>query len=175
MPISKPHVSTIFPSLISAWFTYFIHEVFHWLGYTYFKIKTLFKLNTIELLDQSQFISDSKLLIIQGAGVFITFFQALCCYLFLRKTKNIWLNALLISAFELRFLAGILNFLNPSDEGKMSLILNLPKHTISVIVISVMGGFIYQIIITNKPPKKEFLSTLLFVFISLYIFSLISI
>ncbi len=175
MKTTKPLFLQFFISTVSAWLTYLAHEFFHWLAYTFFEIKTSFELNTIKVQDHSEIIPDSKLLIIYGSGVVFTFSQSLYCYLRLKKKESIWLTALLISAFELRLLAAILNFISPSDEGKISLILGVNQHTFSFLLLGGMGWFIYKLINGKKHTTKELTLIFLVVFISIYVFSRVKI
>ena len=174
----SPTKSNIYLTLISfssAWITYFAHEVFHWSAYSLLKVKTHFKLNTIELLDNNLLIPDSKQIIIYGSGIDFTFFQAFLCFYVLKRKQIFWLFALLIAAFELRLLAAILNFSKPSDEGKISLLLGLPLHTLSVVVVGGMGYFFFKTATTKKFVVKETFLSAVVVFIAIYLFSLIQI
>ncbi len=173
---SKIKIPTlILISFSAGWITYFLHEVFHWFAYSFLNIETSFRVNTIELFQKEQFISDHKILMIYGSGVCFTFLQTVCCYILLKKNKFFWLYIFLIAAFELRFIAAILNFFSPSDEGKISLILGLPLHSVSLIVVGGIGWLVYKSRKNITFSKKQILIVLGAVFVSIYMFSLINI
>lgn len=167
--------SLIIVSFCSGWITYLTHEFFHWLAYISYGIETTFKLNTIELVDPNQQPADSTLLVIYSSGVGFIILQAFVCYTLLKGTKNIWLFTLLLAAFLFRFLAAILNFSTPTDEGKISLLLGLPLHTFSAIVVGINSWFFYKYLSIKTISGKEIIISVAVVFASIYLFSLITI
>ena len=123
-------------------FTWVIHEFGHWLTYTYFGYDYMMTLNKVSFLEGEKPTVIHQI-IAGSAGPLITILQAVVVYLLLKfKEWNKNLYPFLFTAFYMRLLAGIMNFINPNDEGAISLHFGIGLFTISIIV----SGFLFYMV-----------------------------
>jgi hypothetical protein len=85
-------------------------------------------------------------MISSATGPIVTIIQAVIAFSFLKyKNWNIYLYPFLLTAFYMRLLAGILNFINANDEGRISEYLGIGLFTLSIIVSSFLFYLVYKI------------------------------
>ncbi|MGO1585797.1 MAG: hypothetical protein ACTHXJ_07485, partial [Mesonia sp.] len=56
-----------------------------------------------------------------------------------------WLFPFLFVPFYMRFLAGVMNFINPNDEGRIGVELGIGKFSLSIIICLGLGILVYRI------------------------------
>jgi len=94
-------------------------------------------------------------MIASATGPLITMLQALIVYNVLKFKKwNIYLYPFLLAPFYMRFLAGLFNFINPNDEGRISEYLGLGLFTLSIIVSSFLFYLVYKVAKQYHVPAK---------------------
>jgi hypothetical protein len=63
----------------------------------------------------------------------------------------------------MRFLAGAMNFINPNDEGRISLELGLGKFTLSIVIVGILFYLTYTISKTRAFKTKLIAATTLLI------------
>ncbi len=130
---------------IVVFVTWIIHEFAHWATGELLGHDTTMRLNgthTVygdhETRWHSTFIS--------AAGPIITILQGILAFLFLkRKGWNSVAYALLFMAFYMRFLAGIVSYIRPNDEARISEFLGLGTYTLPLVVSAFLFFLVYRI------------------------------
>lgn len=148
-------------------FTWLIHEFTHWLTSEALGYDAIMTLNTVSpLAGQEQ--TELHKIYISATGPLITIIQALVVFIFLLKTS--WhklVYPLLFTPLYMRIMAGLFNFINPNDEGRISSFLGLGLFTLSIIVSSVLFYMVYK---TSKRYELNWkfntLTMLLIMFVS---------
>lgn len=163
----KITIKYIIIGILVVLFTWVLHEFAHWLTYTSFGYDYMMTLNKVSYLKGNK-PSNSHQIIAGAAGPIITIIQALLAFLFLKFKnwkKNIYL--FLFTAFYMRFLAGILNFINPNDEGAISIHFGIGLYTISIIVSGLLFYMVYKTSRKHKLKWKfQFWTTIIVMFVS---------
>jgi len=139
--------------VIAVFFTWILHEFTHWITYQILGYEALMRLNKVSLINESP--TTAHAMIASASGPIITLFQAVIVYIFLKyKRWSIYLYPLLLTAFYMRFLAGLFNYINPNDEGRISEYLGIGLYSLSIIVSSFLFYLVYDISKKNKLPVK---------------------
>ncbi|VAW31659.1 hypothetical protein MNBD_CHLOROFLEXI01-4491 [hydrothermal vent metagenome] len=90
--------------------------------------------------------TDWHKIIISAAGPIVTILQALIVFLFLKSRDwNKFLYPFLFTAFYMRLLAGLMNFINPNDEGRIGIFLEIGIFTLPIIVSGLLFIMVYRI------------------------------
>ena len=135
-------------SIIIVIFTWIIHELTHWITSEYLGYESLMRLNSVSLANEQEQTEWHKIYI-SASGPIITIFQAIIAFFILKKKGwNKYIYPILFVPFYMRLLAGIMNFINPNDEGRISEFLGIGLYTISIII----SGFLFFLIF--KISKK---------------------
>lgn len=143
--INVQYITTIVGSVL---FTWLLHEFVHWftaeiLGYT-----AVMQLNGTAIAS-SQNVSELDQAIVSISAPLITVFQALVAFFCLKKQGwNQYLYPFLLVPFYMRLLAGLMNAINPNDEGRVGEFLGIGLYTIPVVV----GAFLFFLV--YKTSKK---------------------
>lgn len=142
LKISLKYISIVVVAVI---FTWLLHEFGHWSVYTFLGYDYMMTLNKVSLIG-----SEKPTLIHQiiagSAGPLITILQAVFVYLYLQlKQWNKHLYPFLFIPLYMRLLAGGLNFINPNDEGAISMYFGLGLFTISIFVSVFLFYMVFQI------------------------------
>jgi len=145
MTQTKITIKYILAIVVAVLFTWIIHELAHWITYKFLGYESLMTLNSVSVVNnQNPTISHS--IMISITGPLITIFQAVVVYSLLKFKKwNSYLYPFLLTPFYMRFLAGLINFINPNDEGRISEYLGIGLFTISIIVSSFLFFLVYNI------------------------------
>jgi len=138
----------ILAGLFAVIFTWIIHEFTHWLTSESLGYESIMRLNSVSEADGQERTEWHKIYI-SASGPIITIFQAIMAFLIL-KTKgwDKYIYPILLVPLYMRSLAGIMNFINPNDEGRISEFLGIGLFTISIIV----SGFLFFLVF--KISKK---------------------
>ncbi|MEO9887797.1 MAG: hypothetical protein ABJR05_17360 [Balneola sp.] len=134
-----------FVVIASVVFTWLIHEFTHWLTSELLGYETVMRLNSAFSVKGQNPIELHRV-IISISGPILTIAQGLIAFLVLKSRS--WkksLYPLLFTAFYMRFLAGIMNFINVNDEGRVSEYLGIGTFTLSIIVIALLFYLVYLI------------------------------
>jgi len=133
--------------LITTILTWIFHEFAHWSTSELFGYKTIMQINGTSTLEGEK-PTDLQSTIISISGPIITIFQAIIAFFLLKRNWNIFIYPTLFIAFYMRFLAGLMNFIMPNDEGRVSEYLGIGTFTLSIIVS------VFLFFLTYKISKK---------------------
>ena len=135
----------ILTATVAVLFTWIIHEFAHWSTSEMFGYETVMKLNGTYAVDGEQEIPWHSA-IISASGPIITILQGLIIFLLLRSGNwNKYLYPFLFVAFYMRFLAGLMNFINLNDEGRIGVFLEIGTFTLPIIVSGLLFIMVYKI------------------------------
>lgn len=119
--------------LVAVIFTWLIHEFAHWATSELLGYKATMSLNGSGL-ESGGYHKDWHRILTSGVGPFITLLQATGAFIFLKSGK--WIKSLypfLFTAFYMRLLAGLMNFINLNDEGRISSYFGIGTFTLPLI------------------------------------------
>src|SRR5690606_23454840 len=120
--------------IIVVIFTWTFHEFAHWLTSELLRYDTAMYLNATSTLGDNK-PNDLHRVIISATGPAVTLLQGWIVFLLLKNKK--WYKygyLLLFTACYMRFLAGLMNGINPNDEGRISAYLGWGTFTLPIIV-----------------------------------------
>lgn len=143
-------------------FTWFIHEFAHWLTFELLGYEAVMTINITSPLN-AESISDWHRIFISSSGPIVTIIQGIIAFILLKDYWKKLYYALLFTAFYMRFLAGIMNFINPNDEGRISAFLGIGTFTLPVLVSAFLFFLLYTISKKYELKWKFQLGTTLFV------------
>jgi hypothetical protein len=123
---------SFFPLLVLVFFvTNLVHESFHWLMGAALGFDMRFGLNTVRYLSPTE---PWQRALADAAGPFVTVLQAVIAYALLLRSAAPAAFAFLYAATFMRVVAGLVSFLLPNDEARVSLFLGMGKWTLPVLV-----------------------------------------
>ncbi len=126
-------------------FTWMLHEFTHWITSELLGYKAIMRLNSVSGIE-GQNPTAWHQVYISAAGPLITIIQAITVfYLLQSRFWNKYLYTLLFTAFYMRLLAGLMNFINPNDEGRIGLFLEIGIFTLPLIVSGLLFYLVYTI------------------------------
>jgi len=135
----------ILAGIVAVIFTWIIHEFTHWFTSELFGYETIMRLNGTSPVEGENPTELQKAIISISAPI-ITILQALVVFIILKtRDWNKYLYPFLFTAFYMRFLAGIMNFINVNDEGRVSQYLGIGTFTLSIIVSGLLFYMVYKI------------------------------
>ena len=131
--------------LVATIFTWLIHEFTHWFTSELFGYETIMQLNGTSLVEGENPTELQKAIISISAPI-VTILQAIIVFIILKtRDWNTYLYPFLFTAFYMRFLAGLMNFINVNDEGRVSQYLGVGTFTLSIIVSGLLFYMVYKI------------------------------
>ncbi|MFV1884767.1 MAG: hypothetical protein ACMZ7B_09785 [Balneola sp.] len=126
-------------------FTWLIHEFTHWLTSELLGFEAVMRLNSVYSV-KGQNPTELHRAIISISGPIITILQGLIAFLVLKSRDwNKYLYPLLFTAFYMRLLAGIMNFINVNDEGRVGEYLGIGIVSLPIIVSGLLFYLVYRI------------------------------
>jgi len=148
---------------VAVLFTWIIHEYTHWLTSELLGYDSIMRINGVSPIP-GQNPTDWHKIYISASGPLITILQGLFVFSFLKnKNWNKYLYPLLVTAFYMRFLAGLMNFILPNDEGRIGVFLGIGPFSLSILISSILFFMIYKISKMHKLHWKFQLATVLLV------------
>lgn len=136
----------ILATLGAVIFTWVLHEFIHWTTSELLGYESILRLNSVSPVGGQKQMNEWHRIYISASGPLITIFQAVITFQFLlRKGWSKILYPFFFTPFYMRSIAGIMNFVNPNDEGKISEFLGLGLFTLSIIVSSLLFFLVYKI------------------------------
>ncbi len=146
----------------AVFFTWVVHEFAHWLTANLLGYESIMQLNGTFYADGEKPTEWHKILV-SASGPIMTILQGLVIFLLLKYREwNKYLYPLLFTAFYMRFLAGLINFINLNDEGRISEFLGIGTFTLSIIVSGLLFYMVFKISRKyNLNLKFQVLTTLL--------------
>ncbi|MBU2975547.1 hypothetical protein [Zobellia sp. B3R18] len=131
--------------ILTVFFTWIIHEFVHWATSQLLGYESIMRINGVSPADGEN-PSNLDKIIISASGPIVTILQGLIVFILLEfRNWNKYLYLFLFTAFYMRFLAGLMNFLNPNDEGRISSFLGIGTFTLPIIVSGLLFLMVYKI------------------------------
>ncbi len=145
--INGNYIGAVFIAVACTWL---LHEFTHWITSELLGYDTIMRLNSTSTT-KGQNPSDVHKVIISISAPVITVLQGSLVFLVLKRNGwNKYLYPLLFSAFYMRFLAGLMNFINVNDEGRVGQFLGIGTFTLSILVSGLLFYLVYEISRKNK-------------------------
>lgn len=145
--------------------TWLIHEFAHWLTSELYGYDTIMRLNGTSP-ESGENWTNKHHIIISALGPIVTILQGLIIFIFLKSRNwNKYLYPFLFTAFYMRFLAGLMNFINLNDEGRISAFFGIGTFTLPIMVSGLLFFLIYKTSKRNNLNWKFQLMTTLVVMI----------
>jgi len=124
--------ASFFPWLILVFFiTNLVHEGCHWLMGAALGFEMRFGLNTVSYLSPSE---PWQRALADIAGPIVTIAQGVIAYIVVMRGASHKVFAFLYAAFFMRLVAGLVSFMHPNDEARVSMFLGIGKWTLPVLV-----------------------------------------
>jgi len=162
----KISLKYVFVIIITVIFTWIIHEFTHWLTARLLGYESSMTLNGMFYAEDEN-PTEWHRIIVSASGPFVTILQGLIAFLFLKfRGWNKYFYPLLFIAFYMRFLAGLVNFINLNDEGRISEYFGIGTFTIPIIVSGILFYMVYKVSYKYKLNWKFQLATTLIVMIA---------
>jgi hypothetical protein len=122
---------------LAVFLTSLLHELAHWTTGELLGNRMAMNLNAAYPVS-GVYLKPWHAHIVTAAGPIFTVLQGFFVYLLTQKYKNKFLYLFLFTPFIMRTLALFMNFLNPNDEGRISLALGLGLLTVPILVCSIL-------------------------------------
>ena len=147
-------------------FTWILHEFAHWLTSELLGYETIMRLNGTSI-ENGENPTIWHQTIVSAFGPIITIIQATIIFLILKsRSWNKYLYPLLFTAFYMRLLAGLMNIVNPNDEGRISVYLEIGIFTLPIIVSGTLFFMVYSVSKKHNLSWKFQLATTITVMIA---------
>ncbi|HVG12638.1 MAG TPA: hypothetical protein VM843_06510 [Flavisolibacter sp.] len=139
---SKITFQYVLISAAAVFITWILHEGAHWamgeaLGYN-----MTMNLNSVSLANGAYRNNDEH--IVSAAGPMVTIIQAIVVFLKMQRASRLSWYPFLFVPLYMRILAGLLNFINLNDEGRISKAFGLGTFTLSIIVCGFLFYLVYN-------------------------------
>ncbi|VXB63013.1 conserved membrane hypothetical protein [Massilia sp. 9I] len=136
--------SFFFWLVVVFFITNLLHEGAHWLMGTAFGFDMQYGLNIVRYLSPAE---PWQRMMCDAAGPVLTILQALVAYALVQRKASTIAFAFLYTAMFSRLTAGLVSFLHPNDEARVSMYFGLGKWTLPVLVA---GGLIVLVVKASK-------------------------
>ncbi len=137
MKILNQNLQYVLAAALAVFLTSLFHELAHWVTGELLGNRMGMNLNAAYPVNGG-YLQPWHAHIVTAAGPLFTVLQGFLVYLLMRKYKNKILYLFLLSPLIMRVLAMFMNFLNPNDEGRISLALGLGLFTVPIVVCSIL-------------------------------------
>lgn len=139
----KINLKYIFIIFIAVFASTIFHELAHWFVGEILGNKMTATLNGTKPIS-GELMHEWNRNYITLAGPLFTVLQAILFYFLIIKYKKIKLYPFILFPFVMRLFAGLANFLNPNDEGRLGLSLGIGLFIISIFVCSFLLFLAYK-------------------------------
>jgi hypothetical protein len=129
---------------LAVFLTSLFHELAHWATGELLGNRMAMNLNAAYPVS-GNYLQPWNAHIVTAAGPLFTVLQGFVVYLLTQKYKNKFLYLFLFTPLMMRTLALFMNFLNPNDEGRISLALGLGLFTVPIVVCSILFVMTWRI------------------------------
>ncbi|XLS28079.1 hypothetical protein ACJD0Z_12815 [Flavobacteriaceae bacterium M23B6Z8] len=144
MTDQKITIDYLLATVLAVIFTWVLHEFTHWITAESLGYESIMRMNAVFPME-GQDPTDWHKIYISASGPIITILQAILVFFLLSKRWNRLLYPFLFVPLYMRALAGLMNFINPNDEGRISQFLGLGLFTLSILVSAILFYFVYKI------------------------------
>jgi hypothetical protein len=146
----------ILVALMAVLITWVIHELAHWCTGELLGNQMVMTLNTA-YPKAGKYSEEWHSTIISAAGPAITLIQALGFYFLLKRSSSNLLFPFLLTCLYMRSLAGVMNFINLNDEGRISKDLGLGSFVLPFLVFGILFYLVYSTT-TTKEYRANFIA-----------------
>jgi hypothetical protein len=161
MKDQKITIYYILAGMIAVILTWIIHEFSHWLTSELLGYETIMRLNGTSAVGGED-PTELHYAIISASAPLITILQGLVIFMILKsRSWNKYLYPFLFTAFYMRLLAGLMNFIKLNDEGRVSQYLGIGNFTLSIIISGILFFMVYRIARKHKLKWKLQLFTII--------------
>jgi hypothetical protein len=134
---------TLFTAL-AVFFTFLIHEFAHWGMGELLGNQMTMTLNSANSVTNT-YLKEWHTNVVSAAGPLITLLQAVLFYFLNAHNRMERWYPFLVTPFIMRSLAGMVNIVNPNDEGRIGLSLGIGLYTISILLSSSLFYLVHRI------------------------------
>jgi hypothetical protein len=152
----------VLATLVAVIFTWILHEFSHWTAGELLGNDMVMTLNGC-YPKSGQYLENRHATIVSAAGPIVTLIQAIVFYFLLKVKSEKLLFPFLLTCLYMRFLAGVMNFINPNDEGRISTDLGLGLFTLSILMVGVLFYLTYAASKAKGFRVKFVVSTILLI------------
>ena len=160
-PCSGSTLAYMLVTALAVMVTWMVHELAHWTVSEWLGYKTILTLNSA-YLQAGIYDEVWHLMLVSAAGPAVTLIQA--AMVFGHLVYRGWVKffyPFLFVPFYMRMLAGLMNFFNLNDEGRISSYWNMGTFTLPIIVFGCLLLMVWYIAKKYKPGWKLQILTLL--------------
>jgi hypothetical protein len=143
----------IIASLLAVVFSFFFHELSHWLAGKMLGYNMTMTLNAVTIT-KGVYLKSWHENFVSAAGPVFTILQAIVAYKIITHNKNMLLYPFLFFPLYMRSLAGVLNFINLNDEGRISNSIGIGTFTLSILVCSLLLFLVIKVSKQNNLSKR---------------------
>lgn len=165
MTDQKITVSYVLATVSAVIFTWVLHEFTHWITAESLGYESIMRLNSVFPVNGQKQTAWHKIYI-SASGPIMTIIQAILLFLALSKGWNKLLYPFLLVPLYMRSLAGLMNFINPNDEGRISQYFGLGLFTISIVVSGFLFFLVYKVAKKHRLSWKFNLVTVILIMIA---------
>jgi hypothetical protein len=158
----KVNAQYILLTALAVLFSWLIHELAHYFAGVLLGYDMAMTLNTAYPVN-GHYAKDWHNQVISAAGPIITIIEGIIVFVLMRNGRRAMLYTFLFTCFYMRLLAGIISFLNPNDEARISKAIGLGTFTLPVLVVALLFYTIYKTSQQYRFTKKFQLITLVLV------------
>lgn len=151
--------------VLAVFSTWFIHELAHWLTSETLGYPALMRINGVAPLPGLE-PSPWEAVCISAAGPLVTLLQGILAFLLLRPKWHPYIYLWLFTAFYMRLLAGVMNVINPNDEGRISAFLGWGTFTLPILVSALLFFLVYRTSKTYRLTARFQLWTTLIIMVA---------
>lgn len=127
----------ILAAALAVFLTFLLHELAHWVTGELLGNRMAVNLNAAYPVS-GEYLQPWHAHVVTAAGPIFTVLQGFVFYLLTQKYKHKFLYLFLFTPLIMRVLALFMNFLNPNDEGRISLALGLGLLTVPIVVCAIL-------------------------------------
>lgn len=151
--------------LVAVLATWVVHEFAHWLTGELLGYETIMRLNGTSAIEPQNPSAWHKI-IISASGPVVTLLQGSAVFIYLISRKwNKYLYPFLFIAFYMRALAGLMNFINLNDEGRISAFLKIGTFTLPIIISGLLFLMVYAVSEKHNLNRQFHLNTTIMVMV----------
>lgn len=130
---------------VAVLFTWISHEFIHWLTSEILGYKAIMQLNVSSVV-RGENPTELHKAIISISGPIITILQGLLAFFILEyRHWNKYIYPFLFTTFYMRLLAGMMNFINVNDEGRVGQYLGIGTFTLSIMISALLFFMVYKV------------------------------
>lgn len=124
-------------NFVAVFLSFFLHEFAHWLTGEFLGEEMAMNLNAAYPIGDV-YQEEWHRMPITIAGPAFTLLQAIVVFYLMKSSRNIQLYPFLLTPLVMRTLAGVMNFINPNDEGRISISLGLGLFTLPILICAIL-------------------------------------